>query len=66
MAGWQPHGGSCYFLSAEKKSWMAIRKDCQDKEADLVIIHSEGEQVRIEGRREEGSNCVTSFALNKF
>ncbi|CAL8401986.1 unnamed protein product [Gadus morhua 'NCC'] len=44
LAGWQPHGGSCYFLSAEKKSWMAIRKDCQDKEADLVIIHSEGEQ----------------------
>uniref|UniRef100_A0A8C5AZG0 C-type lectin domain-containing protein n=1 Tax=Gadus morhua TaxID=8049 RepID=A0A8C5AZG0_GADMO len=44
LAGWQPHGGSCFFLSAEKKSWMASRQDCQDKEADLVIIHSEGEQ----------------------
>ncbi|XP_056440758.1 LOW QUALITY PROTEIN: C-type lectin domain family 4 member G-like [Gadus chalcogrammus] len=44
LVGWQPHGGSCYFLSAENKSWMASRKDCQDKEADLVIIHSEEEQ----------------------
>ncbi|XP_056439982.1 CD209 antigen-like protein B [Gadus chalcogrammus] len=44
LAGWQPHGGSCYFLSAEKKSWMASRQDCQDKGADLVVIHSEEEQ----------------------
>ncbi|XP_059901050.1 C-type lectin domain family 4 member F-like [Gadus macrocephalus] len=44
LAGWQPHGGSCYFLSAENKSWMASRQDCQDRGADLVVIHSEEEQ----------------------
>uniref|UniRef100_A0A8C5BW56 C-type lectin domain-containing protein n=1 Tax=Gadus morhua TaxID=8049 RepID=A0A8C5BW56_GADMO len=44
LAGWQPHGGSCYFLSTEKKSWMASRQDCQDKGADLVVIHSKEEQ----------------------
>ncbi|CAL8399179.1 unnamed protein product [Arctogadus glacialis] len=44
LAGWQPHGASCYFLSAEKKSWNASRQDCQDKDADLVVIHSEEEQ----------------------
>ncbi|CAL8323336.1 unnamed protein product [Boreogadus saida] len=44
LAGWQPHGGSCYFLSAEKKSWMASWKDCQDRGSDLVVINSKEEQ----------------------
>ena len=65
-SGWKLHGGTCYFLSAEKKTWTDSRQDCMDKGADLVVIHSKEEQVRMEERKEEGSNCVTSCALNKL
>uniref|UniRef100_A0A3Q0RBI0 C-type lectin domain-containing protein n=1 Tax=Amphilophus citrinellus TaxID=61819 RepID=A0A3Q0RBI0_AMPCI len=35
---------SCYLLSESSGSWDAARKDCRDREADLVVIDSPEEQ----------------------
>ncbi|XP_067334068.1 C-type lectin domain family 12 member B-like [Channa argus] len=42
--GWKRFGCSCYFKSTEKKSWFESRKDCENRESDLVIINSQEEQ----------------------
>uniref|UniRef100_A0A3Q0RE41 C-type lectin domain-containing protein n=1 Tax=Amphilophus citrinellus TaxID=61819 RepID=A0A3Q0RE41_AMPCI len=43
-AGWRKFSCSCYLLSERSDSWDAARKDCRDKEADLVVIDSTEEQ----------------------
>uniref|UniRef100_A0A668AQ37 C-type lectin domain-containing protein n=1 Tax=Myripristis murdjan TaxID=586833 RepID=A0A668AQ37_9TELE len=43
---WMEINSRCYFLSRESKSWKESREDCQSKDADLVIISSEQEQVQ--------------------
>ncbi|NWY54793.1 CLC5A protein, partial [Chionis minor] len=42
---WEKHGGKCYFFSQtqEKNDWNASRKECTDKNSDLVIIDNEDE-----------------------
>uniref|UniRef100_A0A6Q2X1E4 C-type lectin domain-containing protein n=1 Tax=Esox lucius TaxID=8010 RepID=A0A6Q2X1E4_ESOLU len=41
---WRYFESSLYFLSTEQKTWDESRQDCQNREADLVIINSEEEQ----------------------
>ncbi|XP_041662299.1 CD209 antigen-like protein A [Cheilinus undulatus] len=43
-AGWKMFQCSCYFFSTHKNTWNECRKDCQDKDADLVIINSPEEE----------------------
>ncbi|XP_030614166.1 CD209 antigen-like protein E isoform X2 [Archocentrus centrarchus] len=43
-AGWRKFSCSCYLLSERSDSWDAARKDCRDREADLVVIDSFEEQ----------------------
>ncbi len=45
-ADWKEINSRCYFLSTERKTWEDSRKDCQSKNADLVVINSEQEQVQ--------------------
>ncbi|XP_070295761.1 C-type lectin domain family 4 member M-like [Salvelinus sp. IW2-2015] len=42
--GWQKFKSSCYFLSAETKTWKESRENCLERGADLVIIDSDKEQ----------------------
>ncbi|XP_074012781.1 C-type lectin domain family 5 member A-like [Numenius arquata] len=52
---WEKHGGKCYFFSQthEIKDWNASRKECTDRNSDLVTIDNQDElkylSVRPEG-----------------
>ncbi|XP_041663334.1 CD209 antigen-like protein C isoform X1 [Cheilinus undulatus] len=52
-AGWKMFQGSCYFFSTLKKTWEESRKDCTDKDADLVIIRSFEEQEFLTNNRKD-------------
>ncbi|PIO28251.1 hypothetical protein AB205_0202090 [Aquarana catesbeiana] len=43
--GWNHYGLSCYYFSSDKKTWNASKKDCEDKEAHLVVINGKEEMV---------------------
>ncbi|XP_013122862.2 CD209 antigen-like protein E [Oreochromis niloticus] len=45
--GWSNFNHSCYLLSESSGSWDAARKDCRDRQADLVVINSPEEQTAI-------------------
>ncbi|XP_063739413.1 C-type lectin domain family 4 member A-like isoform X2 [Eleginops maclovinus] len=47
--GWTEINSRCYFLSTEQKTWEESRKDCQSKDADLVVINSEQEMRSLYG-----------------
>ncbi|XP_014851672.1 PREDICTED: C-type lectin domain family 4 member E-like [Poecilia mexicana] len=44
-AGWEQHGGNCYYFSTSKSSWTDSRRSCTDLGSDLVKIDSREEQV---------------------
>ncbi|XP_071264422.1 CD209 antigen-like protein C [Salvelinus alpinus] len=44
---WKKSCCSCYYISPDKKTWEDSRKDCQAREANLVIIDSREEQALI-------------------
>ncbi|XP_049900120.1 CD209 antigen-like [Epinephelus moara] len=43
-ARWMYFRGSFYHISSDQKTWQESRRDCQQKDADLVIINSKEEQ----------------------
>ncbi|KAI9525338.1 hypothetical protein NQZ68_005883 [Dissostichus eleginoides] len=43
--GWVYFNHSFYYISAIRKSWKESRDDCQQRDADLIIINSKEEQV---------------------
>ncbi|XP_073480467.1 uncharacterized protein [Aquarana catesbeiana] len=47
--GWKHYGLSCYYLSSDKKPWIASKKDCEDRKAHLVVINSEEEMNFLRG-----------------
>ncbi|XP_014859386.1 PREDICTED: hepatic lectin-like isoform X4 [Poecilia mexicana] len=49
-AGWEPHGGNCYYFSTSKSSWTDSRRSCTDLGSDLVKIDSREEQAFLLGR----------------
>ncbi|XP_038839147.1 CD209 antigen-like protein E, partial [Salvelinus namaycush] len=44
---WKKSCCSCYYISPDEKTWDDSRKDCQEREANLVIIDSREEQTLI-------------------
>ncbi|XP_066511308.1 C-type lectin domain family 4 member K-like [Hoplias malabaricus] len=42
--GWRYFNSSIFYISKEKKNWIESRKDCIEREADMVIINSLEEQ----------------------
>uniref|UniRef100_A0A3B3UR04 C-type lectin domain-containing protein n=1 Tax=Poecilia latipinna TaxID=48699 RepID=A0A3B3UR04_9TELE len=44
-AGWEQHGGNCYYFSTSKSSWTDSRRSCTDLGSDLVKIDSREEQM---------------------
>ncbi|KAE8301157.1 C-type lectin domain family 4 member M CD209 antigen-like protein 1 [Larimichthys crocea] len=47
--GWIMFGSSCYYISSQRRSWDNSRRDCMQREADLVIITSRQEQAFLTG-----------------
>ncbi|XP_059180155.1 C-type lectin domain family 4 member M-like [Centropristis striata] len=45
--GWEHFNGSYYYISSSMKSWQDSRSDCQQRDADLLIINSNEEQEFI-------------------
>ncbi|XP_036067007.1 CD209 antigen-like protein A, partial [Oryzias melastigma] len=41
---WIISGGSAYYVSTTKDSWEAARRDCQNRQAYLMVINNQGEQ----------------------
>ncbi|NXW88417.1 KRBBB protein, partial [Alopecoenas beccarii] len=43
--GWEKKGEKCYFFfpKPQKNDWNASRKECRDKESDLVVIENKEE-----------------------
>ncbi|XP_015256525.1 PREDICTED: C-type lectin domain family 4 member E-like [Cyprinodon variegatus] len=52
-AGWELHGGNCYYFSTNKSSWENGRRLCKDLEGDLVKIDSRDEQIFLAERLKE-------------
>ncbi|XP_038151965.1 C-type lectin domain family 4 member E-like [Cyprinodon tularosa] len=46
-AGWEQHGGNCYYFSTNESSWKEGRRLCKDLGGDLVKIDSRDEQMFI-------------------
>ncbi|XP_022620733.1 C-type lectin domain family 4 member M-like [Seriola dumerili] len=42
--GWLYFSGSLYYISSNEKTWQESRKDCLQKDADLIIINNKEEQ----------------------
>uniref|UniRef100_A0A3B5Q1R7 C-type lectin domain-containing protein n=1 Tax=Xiphophorus maculatus TaxID=8083 RepID=A0A3B5Q1R7_XIPMA len=42
-AGWEKHGGNCYYFNINKSSWTDSRRSCADLGSDLVKIDSREE-----------------------
>ncbi|XP_073479350.1 C-type lectin domain family 10 member A-like [Aquarana catesbeiana] len=53
--GWRRYGLSCYYFSSSSQPWNVSKKDCEDMEAHLIVINSEGEM-----------NFLCSIAKGKF
>ncbi|XP_075266624.1 LOW QUALITY PROTEIN: CD209 antigen-like protein E [Xiphophorus couchianus] len=49
-AGWEKHGGSCYYFNTKRSSWTESRDSCIDLGSDLVKIDSREEQLFLEIR----------------
>ncbi|CAG0880789.1 unnamed protein product [Darwinula stevensoni] len=45
--GWKDYDGSCYFFSTEVSSYQTAHGACLKKDAHLVSIHSEGENLFV-------------------
>uniref|UniRef100_A0A3B3YVF3 C-type lectin domain-containing protein n=1 Tax=Poecilia mexicana TaxID=48701 RepID=A0A3B3YVF3_9TELE len=60
-AGWEPHGGNCYYFSTSKSSWTDSRRSCTDLGSDLVKIDSREEQTFLMRKVREKINGVNEI-----
>ncbi|XP_024115667.2 CD209 antigen-like protein C isoform X2 [Oryzias melastigma] len=44
QGNWIISSGSAYYVSTTEDSWEAARRDCQNRQADLMVINNLGEQ----------------------
>ncbi|XP_032436979.1 CD209 antigen-like protein E isoform X3 [Xiphophorus hellerii] len=49
-AGWEKHGGNCYYFNINKSSWNDSRRFCQHHGSDLVKIDSREEQMFLQSK----------------
>ncbi|XP_054910886.1 hepatic lectin-like [Poeciliopsis prolifica] len=49
-AGWEKHGGNCYYFNTMRFSWTVSRRSCMVLGSDLVKIDSREEQMFLVGR----------------
>ncbi|XP_023200602.1 C-type lectin domain family 4 member E-like [Xiphophorus maculatus] len=49
-AGWEQHGGKCYYFYTVRSAWTESRRFCQNLGSDLVKIDSREEQMFLEVR----------------
>ncbi|XP_077327146.1 asialoglycoprotein receptor 1-like [Lithobates pipiens] len=47
--GWTHYGLSCYYVSSDTQPWNVSKKECEDLNAQLVVINSEGEMNYVRG-----------------
>ncbi|XP_077327872.1 C-type lectin domain family 10 member A-like [Lithobates pipiens] len=47
--GWMRYGLSCYSFSSSSRPWNVSKKDCEEREAHLIVINSEGEMNFLRG-----------------
>ncbi|XP_077330027.1 C-type lectin domain family 10 member A-like [Lithobates pipiens] len=47
--GWMRYGISCYYFSSNSRPWNVSKKDCEEREAHLIVINSEGEMNFLRG-----------------
>ncbi|XP_077327873.1 asialoglycoprotein receptor 1-like [Lithobates pipiens] len=47
--GWMRYGLSCYSFSSSSRPWNVSKKDCEEREAHLIVINSEGEMNFLHG-----------------
>uniref|UniRef100_A0A3P9MCG5 C-type lectin domain-containing protein n=1 Tax=Oryzias latipes TaxID=8090 RepID=A0A3P9MCG5_ORYLA len=52
-AEWTRFGSSCYFFSAESKSWDEAREFCRAREADLMVINTNDEKTFLVAFRDK-------------
>ncbi|KAM5170841.1 asialoglycoprotein receptor 1-like [Mantella aurantiaca] len=46
--GWKHHSYSCYFYSQRAKTWEGAKKDCEKRNAHLVVINGEEENIFLQ------------------
>ncbi|XP_032436975.1 CD209 antigen-like protein E [Xiphophorus hellerii] len=49
-AGWEQHGGNCYYFNTKRSSWTESRDSCVDLGSDLVKVDSREEQLFLQSR----------------
>ncbi|CAL8261981.1 unnamed protein product [Lota lota] len=54
--GWTKFQCSCYDASSDKMTWNDSRQACKSKHADLVVIHSQEEQMFVNSLLPEKTN----------
>ncbi|XP_056592131.1 CD209 antigen-like protein E [Triplophysa dalaica] len=54
-----------YFISREKKNWTESRQHCRDRGGDLVIIHTEEEQMLVSSITKERNWIGLSYNENE-
>ncbi|KAM9312377.1 asialoglycoprotein receptor 1-like [Gastrophryne carolinensis] len=62
---WTHYGVSCYYKSSHLRAWQSAKKDCEERSAQLVVINTAEEMIKIKetrGSDAKGQNQYMSSA----